>query len=533
MEDRIRRNIASSASWKELDQIEANIKEKGFLSDAIVTAINARSNELGLAYIVENTGIDPSDLSPAEHQIVLAISEYGAILKRQGKTPTYTLRQIRRLGLIGAAETAVCHTTPTQGFQVLADADLKDLSYERIILDHADEFSPRALWYARRTLGLSNITEKAPPPVDSDVNTRTAQLLTWLSKRAAPDEGIIPPFTNAEAAAAIGLGELRTFGRVHGNIQSRIDFACYLSDLPPLGCAAIAPFEKAWGQDGRSWAFPVKQLQQAAQGHIWTTENFNNVRAEADKLPGIAHLPWRDALQREEHRIRAWVNRWANSATSSTLSENRHLLRLPAEVLSQATPEFIWAAVQLFVAGEVNHAFGPSTDFDVVVDQQRFPPKAVFGVALSLALGGKAIEPKHFSAGEGSACFRLLREAGYSVIPKDQGSGAEDVEIYPDPEWREGDRKLVQHLRRERAVGLSKAKKAQHRRMHQGALICERCGDDPVKTYGTEQAESCIEVHHNKVQVSDMAPGHVTSLDDLQCLCANCHRLVHRLMAIP
>ena len=33
------------------------------------------------------------------------------------------------------------------------------------------------------------------------------------------------------------------------------------------------------------------------------------------------------------------------------------------------------------------------------------------------------------------------------------------------------------------------------------------------------------------LQVGKMAEGHVTRLADLQCLCANCHRIVHREMA--
>jgi 5-methylcytosine-specific restriction protein A len=32
------------------------------------------------------------------------------------------------------------------------------------------------------------------------------------------------------------------------------------------------------------------------------------------------------------------------------------------------------------------------------------------------------------------------------------------------------------------------------------------------------------------VQVSEMQRGHKTQLEHLQCLCANCHRLVHREM---
>jgi len=203
--------------------------------------------------------------------------------------------------------------------------------------------------------------------------------------------------------------------------------------------------------------------------------------------------------------------------------------RLPVERLNNATPEYIWAAVQHFEAGNVIHSFGPSTDYDLISDDgRRFPPKAVFGVALSLALGGESIEPKHFSGGESSACFRLLREAGYQVIPKDAAARADDTgETDASEGWDEGKARLVSHLKRERAPGLSKAKKAQYQRLH-GKLRCEECGCDPVVVYGTEYAEACIEVHHSATQVGDMKEGHKTTLNDLRCLCANCHRLVHR-----
>lgn len=84
------------------------------------------------------------------------------------------------------------------------------------------------------------------------------------------------------------------------------------------------------------------------------------------------------------------------------------------------------------------------------------------------------------------------------------------------------------HLRAERKSGLSKAKREQFKRQNKGRLFCERCGFEPVKEYDTELAESCIEVHHAKVAIADMTPDHKTQLEDLQCLCANCHRLVHR-----
>lgn len=206
--------------------------------------------------------------------------------------------------------------------------------------------------------------------------------------------------------------------------------------------------------------------------------------------------------------------------------------RLPAEVLTKTTPEYIYEAVQRILAGEVSHTFGPSTDYDLIADDgSRLPPKAVFGVALSSALGGVPIGPKHFTAGDTSTCFRLLREAGYQVVPKDGPAGAltGDVDADEDGEWSEGKQRLVSHLKRERRAGLAKAKKAQYLREH-GKITCERCGLDPVAQYGTSHAEACIEVHHSATFVGDMKEGHKTTLADLNCLCANCHRLVHRLM---
>jgi 5-methylcytosine-specific restriction protein A len=204
--------------------------------------------------------------------------------------------------------------------------------------------------------------------------------------------------------------------------------------------------------------------------------------------------------------------------------------RLPADVQRRATPEYIWRAVQQYIQGNVrDDPFGPSTDYDLVADDgRRLPPKAVFGLALSMALDGAPVGPENISSGE--FCFTLLREAGYQVVRKDEAYESPESEIYIDREWHEGGVKLKSHLKRERAPGLAKAKKAQYRRTH-GRLSCERCGLDPVAHYNAEEAEACIEVHHFATHVSEMAEGHKTTLDDLQCLCANCHRLVHRILS--
>lgn len=530
MDDRLKRTVSRIQSWDELAQLEGNVKAKGGLSDEFFASVKARTDELGLTYVVDKTGIVLSELTPAENKIVRAIGEYVGIKKRHGTNANRTLEQVRKRGLIDAAEAAVCNAKPTQGYRALVDANLEDLSYERIVLDHPEEFSARAMWYARRRLGEPNQSEKPPASTHSDIQSRTAIFLGWLKQRALENNGYLSPFSNAEAAAAIGLGTLQTYGRVQGNIQSRIDFACYLCGLPPLGCAAVAPFERAWSQEERTWEFPVRQLQNAAQHRKWSTEDFERILSESQNLPGIAHLPWRDALSRDERRVKDWVQECAREGENAAPAvSSRQPDRLPAETLRKATPEHIWTAVQLFLRGTVIHHFGDSTDYDLITDEgARLPPKAVFGVALSLALGGMKIEPKHFSGGEDSPCFRLLRDADLRIVPKGEAVPAEPEGSAPDRVWNEGGLKLGRHWKRERAAGLAAAKKAQYRRLH-GRLTCERCTFDPVEVYRTEYAESCIEVHHADTEVNAMTTGHATSLDDLQCLCANCHRLVHRL----
>ena len=206
----------------------------------------------------------------------------------------------------------------------------------------------------------------------------------------------------------------------------------------------------------------------------------------------------------------------------------RSLDRLPAEMLERVTAENVWNAVQGLLTGQVSHQFGPSIDFDLIADDgSRLPPKAVFGVAASLALGFPVL-PRHFAGGPQTPCFRILKRSGYEIVPKNAKDPTVDLpQNRDDQEWAEGNPKLVKHLKRERAKGLSNAKRAAFKGEH-GRLFCERCKMDPVKTYGSETGEACIEVHHRETQVKDMDATHTTKLSDLQCLCASCHRVVHR-----
>ncbi|MEV1077136.1 HNH endonuclease [Streptomyces sp. NPDC050211] len=79
-------------------------------------------------------------------------------------------------------------------------------------------------------------------------------------------------------------------------------------------------------------------------------------------------------------------------------------------------------------------------------------------------------------------------------------------------------------LARERDPKLRKLKIEQVRRLR-GALRCEVCDFDFARTYG-DLGEGYIEVHH--VTPLCISGARETKLDDLACLCANCHRMCHK-----
>jgi hypothetical protein len=182
VDERLSRIIRNISTFEDLAQFEKNADQRGALDADLRDAIRTRSAELGRTLITQRTGLDLSELSPAEEKIVQAVSEYVGVMKREGKDATRTFIQLKNRGFIGAAETAVAKLKPTQGFLTLADADLEELSYEQIIVDYPDEFSARAQWYSRRTLGLTNETDKPPGRVvtDADIEPTGRRNPAWF-----------------------------------------------------------------------------------------------------------------------------------------------------------------------------------------------------------------------------------------------------------------------------------------------------------------------------------------------------------------
>lgn len=199
-------------------------------------------------------------------------------------------------------------------------------------------------------------------------------------------------------------------------------------------------------------------------------------------------------------------------------------------------------AISRLKAGEDAPNFANSRDYDVLLDDGvRLAPKKVFGLALERALGIKT-KPVNFSAGWGQPCFVLIEAAGFAIVPKNSSNAASRAvaekisdAVPPPPEdvvFIEGDRRMAKHFRVERSrdAKAPKLKRQQVLEMHD-RLICERCESDQLDRYHPAIVDRIFEIHH-KVPLGSVDEAQEVRLQDLECLCASCHRAVHRAMAL-
>jgi len=102
---------------------------------------------------------------------------------------------------------------------------------------------------------------------------------------------------------------------------------------------------------------------------------------------------------------------------------------------------------------------------------------------------------------------------------------ADDDEVFP-----EGKKLTELHKRKERN---SKAVRKKKKKVLQesGKLECEVCGFDFVRTYGEELGYGFAECHHT-FPVSKLTEEQKTKLSDLAIVCANCHRMLHKLQPV-
>jgi len=187
----------------------------------------------------------------------------------------------------------------------------------------------------------------------------------------------------------------------------------------------------------------------------------------------------------------------------------------------QLPREAILAAAHAYDSDHL-HAFADSRDYDVIINDRRYPPKAIVGLAAS-AFTGLTFTPADFSGGIKSKCVRLLTDQGFQIVNK-----SEPIEpnLFPDEIKREAT--YVEGA----AVQVTVNRYERDRKARQAALDwhgyqCKVCGIDMTKVYG-KIAKGFIHVHH-LIPLSEIKENYrVDPKTDLIPVCPNCHAMLHR-----
>lgn len=116
---------------------------------------------------------------------------------------------------------------------------------------------------------------------------------------------------------------------------------------------------------------------------------------------------------------------------------------------------------------------------------------------------------------EAADAIRAAVRSGQAAAPADEDEFSAE----------EGGLVLALHRRRERSPKLAAKKLAAVMKEH-GRLQCEVCQFDFANVYGARGA-GFLEVHHN-VPLGSFIKARTIKLSDLACVCANCHRMLHR-----
>jgi 5-methylcytosine-specific restriction protein A len=141
------------------------------------------------------------------------------------------------------------------------------------------------------------------------------------------------------------------------------------------------------------------------------------------------------------------------------------------------TREDVELAVQGFSSGTVTHNFHESEKYDLLIGDERFPPKAILGIA-ARRVAGRVLEPRDFSGGLGSRCFHVLEGLGFKIVPKPGSDGDQTTADGEDWNDKELDAAVAAYLEMLRAESEGRPfnKAETNRQLRAGALSSRRRG---------------------------------------------------------
>lgn len=96
--------------------------------------------------------------------------------------------------------------------------------------------------------------------------------------------------------------------------------------------------------------------------------------------------------------------------------------RLSSLLRHLSREEVLAAAAEYDEAEGQIDSYDHSTQYDLVIGGKAYPPKAIFGLAASAHLKFDVLS-KHFTGGEDSTSFRILKDLGFEIRPKTNRPG--------------------------------------------------------------------------------------------------------------
>lgn len=369
----------------------------------------------------------------------------------------------------------------------------------------------------------------------------TKLFLEWLQRECDRNGGTLPGFNKTIAAKVMGFdsGQQSRNGMFRGQIQSRIDFACYVNNLPPIGLASTEPFERGW--QGNDWVVPTKDMGRAARARKWSKADFSNLQGTLAKLSLHGGTLWEKEGESSSAKIKRWAysfaspgesrelakvkSRWTRDELILTLhfylhnrqampTKNSALLGELSRLINQMSPDR--GSTHYRDAADVYMKLMNFQEIDLIytaddrrpLSQERKDDQEVWDMfAARIAYLDGVV-----------ASLSAIIEVGRLDVAVD---GSDEPEI---EDCEEGRLLTRMHRYRERNRKLVADFKALSLKKH-GRLHCGGCDGDFAIKYGA-MSDRLIDVHHTK-PIHTMMPGDRTDPSDLVLLCVSCHRAVH------
>ena len=163
--------------------------------------------------------------------------------------------------------------------------------------------------------------------------------------------------------------------------------------------------------------------------------------------------------------------------------------------------------------------------YDVILRGEPYPPKYVISLANIFATGSEHPAGR-FNAVEARDYFR---SRGYVVNDRRSKSAPSIVVEDDESAFPEGKERYRLHRSLERDATI--ARKAKIKRLvATGRLHCDVCSLGFEDMYGA-RGEGFIEAHHT-VPVATLRGSVRTKVSDIALVCSNCHRMLHRGIAL-